>query len=219
MLDEFQYAINHFAPTLPPEVKTEAQVIHDKLEADETVDEGALKKAFYSIGRKEYPHRHAYEELTHTGAEALMKQMVIDHVDETVRGFIKPLLNEGVSLEELVASEIFESKLDAKQRYQVEDGIMVAKSKLADKLKAHVGAQATQYEELVGKWTAQANEIEKAINDLEVFSQGGEENQQAEIKSKVARFREGFLVTEPDPSLEEVKKEIEYWRETFAQEE
>lgn len=218
MLDEFQFAINHFVPTLPSEVKSEAQAIHDKLALDENVDEDALKKAFYTIGRKEYPHRHAYEELTHEGARTLMKQMVIDHVDETVRGVIKPHLDAGVSLEELVASEIFEAKLDAKQRYQVEDGIMVAQSKLAEKLKTHVGSQAAEYEKLVQKWTAHADEIDKAIAGLEVLSQGGEENQQAEIKNKVERFREGFLVTEPDPNLDEVKKEIEYWTETFSEE-
>ncbi len=218
MLDEFQFAINHFVPTLPQEIKQEAQATHDKLAADETVDEDALKKAFYTIGRKEFAHRHAYEELTHTSAEALMKQMVIDHVDETVRVVVKPHLDAGVSLEELVASEIFESQLDPKQRYQVEDGILVAKSKLADKLKAHVGVQSADYDALVSKWEARAQEVEKAIGELEVLAQGGEENQQAEIKGRVARFREGFLVTEPDPQLEEIKKEIEYWRETFSEE-
>mgnify|MGYP001561286431 FL=1 len=218
MLDEFQYAINHFVPTLPTEVKVQAQAMHDKLTLDESADEEALKEAFFTIGRKEYPHRHAYEELTHAGAEVVMKQMVLDHVDETVRGVIKPHLDAGVSLEELFASDIFESQLDPKQRYQVEDGILVAKSKLADKLKAHVGAQAAQYEVLVQKWEAYAHEIERAIASLEVFAQGGDENQQAEIKGKVSHFREGFLVTEPDPTLEEVKKEIEYWTETFSEE-
>jgi hypothetical protein len=218
MLDEFQYAINHFVPTLPAEIKLEAQTLHDKLVADESTDELALKKAFYEIGRKEYPHRHAYEDLTHTTARELMKQMVIDHVDETVRGVIKPHLDSGVTLEELISSEIFETKLDAKQRYQVEDGVLVANSKLAEKLKSHVGAQSSEYEKLVQKWTKHTQEIDDAIRVLEEYAQGGNENQQSEIKSKVEKFREGFLVTEPDPNLDEVKKEIEYWKETFSEE-
>ncbi len=218
-LAEFQFAIRHFVPTLPKEIKEEAQQLHDSLLADEGSDEAMLRDAFHKIGVKEYPYRKAYEELTHSSAEAQMKTMVLEHVDETVRAVIKPHLDADVSLDELFSSEIFESQLDAKQRYQVEDGILVSANKLAEKLKTEVGGQADTYHKLVEKWQAHAREIEKAIADLVMLAQGGEENQQAEIKDKAARFREGFLVTEIDPQLEEVKKEIEYWRETFAQEE
>lgn len=216
MLDEFQYAIKHFVPTLPAQIKEEAQRIHDDLAKDETVDEAAIKQAFYEVGVKEYPYRRAYEELTHSTAEAQMKQMVIDHVDETVRAVIKPHLDAGVSLEELVSSDLFIEQLDPKQRYQVEDGILVARDKLAEKLKARVGQNAGEYEELVRKWETRAKEIQHAIDQLEALTAGGDENQKAEIKNRVGRYREGFLITEPDPNLEEVKKEIEYWQDTFA---
>ena len=219
MLEEFQIAIRHFVPTLPEEIKASAQKIHDELAQNESVDEAGIKKAFYDIGVQTYPHRHAYEELTHTSAENLLNQMVLEHVDETVRAIIKPHLETGVSLEELVSSELFEKQLDPKQRYQVEDGILVAQDKLAEKLKGEVGDQADQYRVLLEKWTAHAQEIQKAIDQLEVLDQGGDENQQAEIKNKVSRFREGFLVTETDPELEEVKKEVEYWTDLFAEEE
>ncbi|MBI5793527.1 hypothetical protein HZA87_00340 [Candidatus Uhrbacteria bacterium] len=218
-LDEFQFAIRHFVPTVPKDIKAEAQQLHDSLLADETADEAMLRDAFYKIGVKEYPHRKAYEELTHSSAEAQMKAMVLEHVDETVRAVIKPHLDAGVSLDELFSSEMFQSALDAKQRYQVEDGILVSANKLAERLKGEVGGQAGTYHKLVEKWKAHAAEIEKAIQDLEALAQGGDENQQAEIKGKAARFREGFLVTEKDPDLEEVRKEIEYWRDTFAEEE
>lgn len=219
MLDEFQFAIKHFAPTVPEAVKAEAQKVHDDIAGNESVDEVAVKKAFYTIGIKEYPYRRAYEELTHSSAEAQMKAMVLEHVDETVRGVIKPHLDEGVSLEELVSSKIFSEQLDAKQRYQVEDGILVAKDKLAETLKAQVGEQSDHYKALVDKWSSEAGKIQEALVTLEKLAQGGDENQQAEIKGKVARLREGFLVTEPDPQLEEVQKEIDYWTETFAEEE
>jgi hypothetical protein len=219
MLDEFQFAIKHFVPTLPAPIKEEAQRIHDDLSGNEALDEAAIKHAFYTIGIKEYPYRRAYQELTSSTAEEMLTKMVLEHVDETVRGVIKPHLDEGVSLEELVSSNLFTDSLDAKQRYQVEDGILVAKDKLAEILKNRVGEQAEQYQTLVEKWTQVAGKIQEAIDELEQLAQGGDENQQAEIKGKVARFREGFLITETDPELEIVKKEIEYWKETFAQEE
>lgn len=219
MLEEFQYGIKHFVPTLPAPIKDEAQRIHDDLAGNEALDETAIKHAFYTIGIKEYPYRRAYEELTSSSAEEMLKKMVLEHVDETVHGVIKPHLDEGVSLEELISSDLFTEALDAKQRYQVEDGILVAKDKLAEILKNRVGEQAAAYQSLVDKWTQEAGKIQEAIDELEQLSQGGDENQQAEIKNKVARFREGFLITELDPELEIVKKEIEYWKDTFAEEE
>ncbi|KKW33142.1 MAG: hypothetical protein UY76_C0008G0015 [Candidatus Uhrbacteria bacterium GW2011_GWA2_52_8d] len=219
MLDEFQYAIKHFVPSLPNPIKAEAQRIHDDLVQNEALDEAAIKRTFYTIGIKEYPYRRAFQELTSSTAEEMFKNMVIEHVDETVRGVIKPHLDEGVSMEALISSELFTESLNVKQRYQVEDGILVAKDKLAEILKNRVGEQAQLYQGLVEKWTREAEKIQEAIAELEKLGQGGDETQQAEIKNKVERFREGFLVTEQDPELELVQKEIEYWRDTFAQEE
>lgn len=219
MLDELSFAIKHFVPTLPEEIKQEAEQRLLELSQNPEANVPMIHRAFYEIGKKEYPHRHAYDELTHTSAEAQMKQMVIEHVDETVRSMIKPHLDAGVGLDDLVHSDVFEKQLDPKQRYQVEDGILVAKSKLAESLKKEVGTQSEEYSKLVEKWQAHVAEIEKQIANLEALAQGGTENQQEEIKGKVVRFREGFLVTEPDPDLEEIKKEIEYWTDTFAEEE
>ena len=120
-----------------------------------------------------------------------------------------------MSLEALVSSDLFTESLDAKQRYQVEDGILVAKDKLAEILKNRVGEQAVQYQALVDKWTQEADKIQTAIAELEQLAQGGDENQQAEIKGKVSRFREGFLITEPDPELRSSRKKSNIGRTPF----
>jgi hypothetical protein len=31
-------------------------------------------------------------------------------------------------------------------------------------------------------------------------------------------YKEGFLVTEPDPDLKEIEEEISYWKESLAEE-
>jgi len=218
MLDEFQFAIRHFVPTLPADIKQEAQRIHDELLSNEETDELAIRQAFYEVGVKEYPFRRAYEELTHSTAESQMKQMVLEHVDEMVRNVIKPHLDAGVRLEELVSSDLFMEQLDAKQRYQVEDGILVAQDKLAEILKGQVGDQSEHYQTLLKKWTGISQAIQTKISELEKYAEGGDENQKAEILGRVMRFREGFLITEPDPELEVVEKEIEYWKDLFSEE-
>ncbi len=218
LLEEFQQAIRHFAPTLPKEIKKEATEIHDRLLADEKADEAQIRKAFYDVGVKEYPYRKAYQELTRGEAGAQMKELVLEHVDEIVRGMIKPHLDSGVSLEELVKSDLFASQLSAAQQYQVEDGILVASSKISDELKVQKNpTESSHYNVLVKKWTAHAQEIQKAIDVLEALGKKGDDNQRREIIEKVTVFREGFLVTEPDPELEEIKKEAEYWEEIFAE--
>lgn len=218
MLDEFDYAIKHFVPTLPEEIKKEAQDTLAKLSADEQVDEAAIRKAFYTIGVKEYPYRRAYEELTHTSAESQIKMMVLDHVNEKVRSVIRPHLDSGVHLDELMKSQVLIDELTPEEIYQIEDGIAVAESKLADEIKGEGGDHSTAYKELYGKWVNTAKEIQEKIDKLEALAQGGTENQQLEIKNKATRYREGFIVTEQDPDLEEIKKEIEYWQDTFAEE-
>ncbi|MDG1950380.1 MAG: hypothetical protein P8J32_06240 [bacterium] len=219
MLEELSIAIKQFVPTIPGELKTLAESRLAEMTENTAMDEKAIQKVFYEIGVQEYPHRRAYTELTHSSAEQKMKDMVTEHVDDDVRAIIKTHLDAGVSLEALIASDIFENELDAKQRYQVTDGILVATQKLAEVLKEEAGSDADAYKKLVDKWTKQAEGIEAAIQKLEQLSEGGTEEQQSEIKSKAARFREGFLVTEHDPELEHVQKEIEYWTDTFAEEE
>ncbi len=219
MLDELSFAIKHFVPTLPQEVTTQALEKLKELSANPEANEEVIKNAFHDIGLQEYPHRKAYEELTHTSAEQKMKDMVLEHVDETVSSVIKPHLDAGVSLEELVNSDIFEGQLDPKQRYQVEDGILVATDKLAESLKGDVSDHGEDYKRLLEKWAKHVQEIQTQIDKLDALTPGGTEEQGLEISNKVRRFREGFLLTERDPELEEVKKEVEYWTDTFAEEE
>ncbi|MBI4713780.1 hypothetical protein HY771_01160 [Candidatus Uhrbacteria bacterium] len=215
LLDELAFAIKHFVPTLPKETKQEAQTILGRLQDDRNADEITIQQAFHDIGIKEYPYRRAYIELTHGMAEDEMNALVLEHVEPNVRAIIKPHLDSGVSLDELFDSKVFENKLTPEQRYQVEDGILVARSKLADDLKDRVSQESKKYAELVEKWKEQARQIEKAIMELEALASEGNEDQRREIQDKALGFREGFLISERDPELSEVKKEIEYWQETF----
>jgi hypothetical protein len=218
LLNEYAYAVRHFVPTLPKEIKQEGQTALDQLQNDLQADEAQIKNVFYEIGVKEYPYRKAFQELTQGKASSHLKAMVLEHVNENVRGMIKPYLDSGVGLEELVKSELFEKQLTAEQRYQVEDGILVASSKLAEMLEGQVSAEEASYGLLVEKWKKHAADIQKTLEELEALAAKGDENQRAEIKDRIARYREGFLITETDPELDEIKKEIEYWQGTFGEE-
>ena len=93
-------------PTLPDSIKDEAKSIHSKLLNDQSSDEVAIKTVFHDLGIKEYPHRKAYEELTLEKGAARLIELVLEHVDDSVIKIIKPHLDSGVSLNELVSSDI-----------------------------------------------------------------------------------------------------------------
>jgi len=218
LLEEFQYAIHHFVPTLPEEIKEEAQNLHDTLLADKTSDESSIRLAFYTVGVKEYPYRHAYDDLLHTKEEGRLNQLVLEHVEADVRAVLKPHLDSGVHIDELVQSDLLEEKLSPEQLYQVIDGIAVAKSKLGEAIQSHVSADMQAYEDLLSKWKKEARTIEERLKDLLALSKEGDENQQAEIQERVRFLREGFLVTESDPDLQEIEEEILYWNDVFTEE-
>lgn len=75
-----------------------------------------------------------------------------------------------------------------------------------------------EYKNLVEKWTKTAEQIDSSIEKLKKLGQSATADQKQEIENKVSRFREGFLLTERDPELFEVEKEIEYWADTLSQE-
>ncbi len=218
LLQEFQIAIHHFVPTLPDGIKAEAQKLHDELLADENVSEDTIKRTFHDIGRKEYPFRHAYEELIATKEEGRMNLLVLEHVDTTVRSVIQPYIVDGVHLESLVSSEVLSEKLSPEQIYQVVDGIMVAKSKLAEAIKKHVSDDTAAYEALVVKWQVKGRDIEAKIQELAKMATEGDDGQRKEILAKVAHYKEGFLVTEEDPDEREIDEEIAYWKDAFTEE-
>lgn len=217
MLDEFDYAIKHFVPSVPQEVKTQAVETLSRLQNDPHADEDAIKNAFHDIGVLEYPHRKAFQELSMSKAGDRMKMLVLEHVDEVVRKVIKPHLAAGVDLHELVDSDLFQEQLDPKQRYQVIDGILVAQSKLADELDEHFSAHSVEYQELLKKWQKQANEIDKKISAYVALADQCKGDQKQEVLERAKEFREGFLLTERDPVLGEIEREIEYLKASFEE--
>ncbi len=217
MLDEFHYALKHFVPSVPDEVKEKGRDVLAHLQADENADEDSIKNAFHDVGILEYPHRKAYHELTMHKAGKRLDDLVLEHVDATVRDFIKPHLTAGVELNELVESDLAQTELTPAQRYQIIDGILVAQSKLGEELKDEVSFHTHEYQTLLAKWKKHAEAIDKTISEYVALASIAPADQKAEILDRAKRFREGFLVTERDPDLGEIQKEVAYLKEALEE--
>ncbi|KKT70304.1 MAG: hypothetical protein UX09_C0035G0013 [Candidatus Uhrbacteria bacterium GW2011_GWE2_45_35] len=192
--------------------------MHDTLLADPNADEERIAKALAKTGRAEYPHRQAFLELTNQTRLDKVKELVLEHVDETVKIKLEEILSSGANIEEITRSQMFEEKFSAEERYQIEDGFMDAEEHVVEELKKQSEADPEKYNELVKKYEAERDEIQKQIDILRVLA-SHEEKSKGEILSKAEAFEEGWLITMPDPKLETVKKEIEYWHGVFGDDE
>jgi hypothetical protein len=217
LLREYKFAIDHLAPSVPKEVKDEALKMYESLANDEQASEDQILTALVKTGRAEYPHRHAYHELTGEMAKKKLESMVREHVEPAVQKKLEKLLATGASLSEIVRSALFEEQFTPEERYQVQDGIMDAEEHLKDELVAIIEQDREAYEALVKEKTAQMGEIQKQIDRLKELGEK-DPKWKDEILDKARLFEAGWSVTEKDPELETVKKEIEYWRGTFGEE-
>lgn len=219
LLDEYKVAIDHLVPSVPEEIKKEAEESLSKLLADENVPEGEIQSAIVKTGKAEYPHRKAYQELVGKKVEDRRLEIVLDHVEPNVKAILEKHLKDGASLDQIVKSDIFEEELTPEERHQVEDGILDAADHVKEEMTAEKVGDDPAYQKLVENWTKHRDEIDAKITELEGLKSRDKAGKWGEeIDARVERFREGFLVTERDPELEEVKKEIEYWIGTFGEE-
>ena len=127
-------------------------------------------------------------------------------------------MKEGVTVDELIKSNWFENELTAEQRYQVEDGTLLARYKVEQEDKGLVASHGDEFDKLVAKYEKKAVIIEGLLEELASLA-GKDDRYKEEIENQVAAFREGWSVVERDPSEDEVKGTIQYWKDVFGGEE
>ena len=216
LLKEFKIAIDHIVPSVPPEVKASATQRYDALAANADATEEEIEAALVAVGRSEYPHRKASQEIAGKREEETRLTLVLEHVDDAVRAKLKTHLDAGVPLVEIVRSDLFETDFTGEERYQVEDALLDAADHVREEMANAIDPSSEKYQKLVAKWQTHADLIEAKIQELEALA-AKDPKWKDEIMAKAERFREGYAVTETDPELEEVKKEIEYWKDTMSE--
>ncbi len=211
LLEEFQIAIRLFEPTIPLEIKKEAQQLHDQYIADLSVSREVIKQGMYEIGVKTFVDRNAYHALIDEVAGQKRDELVFQKLPADLAGRVKSLIGQGHTLDDLLHGKELEEKLSAEDRVALEGVILDAKTQVPELMRSIVEEQKDRYADLWAKWEEQKKEILRALEQLE-----GLKNQNkkwgAEISAQIDQFKEGFLVTEPDPKLYDVKQAVEYWK-------
>lgn len=213
-LDEFKIAIDKLSVGVPVAVREQAVALHAQLAANPDATEEQIHDALVMVGKAEFAYRRAYIDLVgHAGADEL-KQMVLDHVEPNVKAKIEQYLGNGVTLDELVKSEMFEREFTAEERYQVQDGILDAVEHVQEHGPKMMQEKKAQFEALVIKWKGEQEKMEKKLTELKALAATDKKGKD-EILDKVKMFEEGWSVVERDPELTEIEKEIEYWKGTM----
>jgi len=141
---------------------------------------------------------------------------VLDHLEDAVAVKVKKMLDSGVGLEELIGSDWFENELDPAERYQVEDGILLARYKIEKEDKGLVSSNKDEFDKLLAKWEEKAKKMEVLLEELETLAQT-DERYKDEIEELVKGYRAGWSVVERDPKMEEIKKTLDYWKGVFEE--
>jgi hypothetical protein len=216
MLDEYKIAIDRLVPTVPEEVKTKALEAHEVLLANPEATEEQIRQALFETGVEEYPHRRAFAEMTAESTDARRAEIVLEHVEAVVHDKLKKLLDSGVSFGELTHSGLFETEFTPDERYQIEEALLDADIHIREEFTETVKKEGERYQQLFAKYKKQQEELLTKIEELRAIGVRYPASRD-EVEASVARFREGFSVTEPDPDLAEIGNEISYWNDANAE--
>ncbi len=216
LLKEFQIAIDKLVPLTPPAVKLEAQQLHDELAANENSSEKQIHDALVHVGRKEYPYRQAYHELCADDEEVRLQKLVFDRLEPEVKAKIDAVTQHGVHILDYVKSPLFEDQLTSSERYSVEQAVLLAHDALNSQCSERAVKRQETYEELVAKWQAEEDRLQKQIDLLKMMAER-DPKWRDEVLGKVAELEEGWSVTERDPTEEEIKQEIDYFQTVIAE--
>ncbi len=210
LLDEFKISIDRLVPLTPPEVIAEANKFYAELSSNPAANERQIIQALVHVGKKEFPYRKAYMELCASDEEQRLQTEVFARLEPAVLEKIKKVTDSGVHIIEYTNSKLFERDLLPTERYQVEQGILLAHDVLHKQCDERAKERRETFEGLVQKWKQEQDRLQGLIDKLRNLAER-DATYADEIRGKAEQLEEGWSIVERDPKEEEIAQEIEYW--------
>lgn|SRR3989338_1265564 len=211
MIRQFEAALHKIPPTLPRLEMEAREKLGELKAAGDAVSEEAVVAAIAELGRQEFAHRRAIEELHRTEGEGVETALVLEHVEAPVRSKLERMLGSGVGIEELMESAWFREQLSQEEQYQVEDGVSLARYKMEKEDRGFVTEHREAFDALVKKWEDYAKGVDDHIKALRNLAKA-DPAYTDEILSQVLRFRRAWSLAERDPDPDEIETAIDYWK-------
>ena len=210
LLQEYKISIDKLVPLTPPEIAEEAKKLYEELSANEAASEKQIRQALVLIGRKEYPYRKAYIELCAKDEEKRLQEEVLKRLEGPILEKVQKMVDSGVHIQDYVNSKLFERDLEATERYQVEQAILLAHDVLNKQCDERAKERQQNFEELVDRWKKEEEKLQQMIDQLRGMADR-DLTYADEIRGKAEQFEEGWSIVERDPSEEEIRQEIAHW--------
>jgi hypothetical protein len=211
---ELEFAIKHLPPSIPEEMEKQIWDIFHTLKKGGN-DEGALRDAMIAIGKLEWPHRKAYEDMMMACCSKTQQEMLLESLSENTRKKFIGIGGNDATVQEVVHSKLFEEKLTAEQRYEIQEAALEARLKMHEFMKGQISARPKEYEDRYNEALGEQTEIEKLLKDLETLA-SVDDDWRDEIVGRVEQMRLGWSIAEPDVTIDDAQKEIEYWKGTLG---
>ena len=210
-IGEFQVAINRLVPTVPNEIKEKAQKMHDEMYKNVDITEEEIHTALIDIGKQIYAHRQAFYEVTSEHFVQVQRKHVFKRLGVELGGKMRDHLSPGAKIHEETRKKEFEEVFTPEERATIEKAIVESRNEIDADLLALIDKNRAAYDADVKKWEENKALIEQSIEKLRAMADENEKWHD-EILGKVGEFEEGWAITEKDPTLEHVQKEIENWQ-------
>lgn len=215
LLLEWQIAINNFVPTLPVEIKEKAQKRLEDLANDPQVSEKEIRLALIEVGREEYPHRHAFYDLTNPRKEQVLQERVLTKVPSQMQSILSNFIKSGAPVTDFARSKVFEDNFSPAERIGFERAFLDAKKETTEILASSISVTSEEYLAAWKLWEEKAKRMDDLLTKIEALKDVNPMFT-AEIENKVWRLKEGFSITEQDPEEKDLEKELEYWKGTLG---
>lgn len=215
-LTQLEFGIKHLPPTIPDE---QQQTIKQKFEELKALGEGITDEAITStmieIGKIEWPYRLAYKEMVMLCCSHTQHDLFLKSLSPKTKKKVVAMGGEDITVAELVHSNLFEEQLSPEERYEVQESALDARLQMHDYMENQIKTRPNDYKKALDKALADQKKIDDALTQLEGLAKI-DPDWQPEIEGKIEQFRMGWSIAEPDVTVDDVLREVDYWKETLA---
>jgi len=216
LINELEFGINHLPPSVPEDIVAEIKIKFAELKnLGDKVNEETVENVVTEIGKMEWPYRRAYHRLVQSCCTQTEFQMMMGKLSPKTKKKFETIGGKDAPLQEVLKSKVFEEKLSPEEWYEIQEAALNAKLEMAEYMKKYIESRKEEFEKYVQEEKQEQKKLEDAIDTLRGMA-SIDEHWGPDILSSVQQAELGWSIIEPDVSLGDIQKDIEYWQTVLA---
>jgi hypothetical protein len=211
-LDIFKLSLDRIPVTVPSEIIDQAHRDFEMIAENLQASGEAIEDANMKLGRAIWPYLKAYDELYAKFGKEKENEVFLEVLRPDVKEHYEKWNRSGGLIFDIRRGEEFENAFAPEEKFALEEAYLDAGEAARSYVDELVrGEKAAEYQKALEVWKERQAEMLERIAMLRAMANDSEK-WSGEILGKVRLFELGWAVTERDPELYEIEKEIENWR-------